>query len=122
MTNPFQGAEEFSLQDQTWRGVTATTAAANRILALSQSGSVVRFSVKTSGCTGYAYVIEQRENTQVDDVRFESNGCVFYVVLNALPIFDGTEIDFVRQGLNQSFIYHNPNVKTECGCGESFGI
>ncbi len=122
MTNHYQGVEEFSLQDETWCGVTATSSAAKRILTLSQAGLVVRFSVKTSGCTGYAYVIEQLGNPQADDVRFESNGCVFYVVLSALPIFDGTEIDFVRQGLNQSFIYRNPNVKTECGCGESFGI
>ncbi|PSU69770.1 iron-sulfur cluster assembly accessory protein [Photobacterium phosphoreum] len=122
MANHHQGVEEFSLQDQTWRGVTVTMAAAERIFALSQAGLVVRFSVKTSGCTGYAYVIKQLEKPQASDVLFESNGCVFYVELKALPIFDGTEIDFVRQGLNQSFIYRNPNVKTECGCGESFGI
>lgn len=122
MTNHHQGVEEFSLQDETWCGVTATPSAAKRILALSETGLIVRFSVKTSGCTGYAYVIKQVENPQSDDVLFQSNSCAFYVELSALPIFDGTEIDFVRQGLNQSFIYRNPNVKTECGCGESFGI
>ena len=122
MMNDNKGVEEFDIQDQSWSGVTTTPGAAKRIVELSKSGIIVRFSIKASGCTGYAYVIEQSEVPQIDDVKFESNGCVFFVTLSAMPIVDGTEIDFVRQGLNQSFIYHNPNVKNECGCGESFGV
>ncbi|KAB1505926.1 iron-sulfur cluster assembly accessory protein [Photobacterium damselae] len=122
MSNNKISVTEFNFADITWKGITVTPAAAERIISLSKNNKAVRFSVKMSGCTGYAYVIEQLTVIEEQDVSFNSHGALFYVALSAMPVLDGTEIDFVKQGLNQSFVYHNPNVKTECGCGESFGI
>lgn len=62
------------------------------------------------------------DKAREDDVAFESLGLTIYVALKALPMVDGTEIDYVREGLNQSLVYHNPKVKNMCGCGESFGV
>ena len=86
-----------------------------------QPGAVgLRFGVKRSGCTGFAYVVELSEREQPDDSVFESHGIRILVDQESLPVVAGTEIDFVQQGLNQSFVFRNPNSTAECGCGESF--
>lgn len=130
MTSSKTGIENFSLQTEKWQGISLTPSAAKRISQLSMSDIFVMLSVKPSGCTGYAYVLDQisvaneehSDNSKPEKLLFESHGCRFYVQLEAMPFVDGTEIDYVREGLNQTFVYHNPNVTAECGCGESFGV
>jgi len=102
-----------------------TDAAAERVRSYmsDQAGAVgLRLGVKVVGCSGYAYVVDLAEQVQDDDTVFESNGVKVVVSEKSLPIVDGTEIDFTREGLNEGFAYHNPNVKNLCGCGESFGV
>jgi Fe-S cluster assembly protein SufA len=82
----------------------------------------LHLSVKNSGCTGYAYVLQLIDQPCADDVMFEHNQAKIYVALQAMPILDGTRIDYEQQGLNSTFTYQNPNVKAICGCGESFGV
>ncbi len=122
MASHTEGTMEFSIEDAQWKGITLTPTAAKRIQQLSTDGKTIHLSVRSSGCTGYAYVLDQIQEPQKDDVSFESHGATIFVALNAMPFLDGTEVDYVREGLNQTFTYHNPNVKAECGCGESFGI
>jgi iron-sulfur cluster assembly protein len=80
----------------------------------------LRFGVKKSGCSGWAYVIDMAQTRKADDVIFQQEGVEVLVDPDSLPQVDGTEIDFVSQGLNQQFIFKNPRVAGECGCGESF--
>ena len=106
-------------------GITLTDAAAERVRRfLSQkSGAVgMRLGVKKTGCSGMAYVVDLAANVDEQDNVFESNGIKVVVDEKSLPYVDGTRIDFTSDGLNESFYYDNPNVKSLCGCGESFGI
>ncbi len=82
----------------------------------------MRLGVRTVGCSGYAYVVDLADGVNDDDTVFESNGVKVVVSRKSLPIVDGTEIDFARDGLNEGFAYSNPNAKSLCGCGESFGV
>lgn len=82
----------------------------------------LRLAVKTSGCSGMAYALEFAEVAQDDDVRFESFGVTLLIDPKSLPYLDGTELDFVREGLNEGFKFNNPNIKNQCGCGESFTV
>jgi len=116
------GSTDVSVQDMVWEGITLTKSAAARIIELSRNKHYFYLNIKVSGCTGFAYDIKLIEQPATDDLIFESNNATFYVALNAMPMIDGTEIDFVREGLNQSFTYRNPKVKHQCGCGESFGV
>ncbi|MDY0022098.1 iron-sulfur cluster assembly accessory protein [Arenimonas caeni] len=103
--------------------ITLTPAAADRIRSY-QSGTPgtlgLRFGVRKSGCTGFAYVVDMATAVGPDDVVFESAGVKVFVDAESLPQVDGTEIDFTSQGLNQQFVFRNPNVEDACGCGESF--
>jgi iron-sulfur cluster assembly protein len=83
-------------------------------------GLGLRLSVKTSGCSGMSYVMEFADETQPEDQLFESQGVKVIVDPKSLLYIDGTELDFVREGLNEGFQFNNPNVKDSCGCGESF--
>ena len=116
------GSAEISIHDMTWTGIRLTESAAARISELSHNHHFFYVDVKVSGCTGFAYDVRLIEQPAKDDLQFESFGTSFYVALKAMPMIDGTEIDFVREGLNHIFVYHNPNVKNQCGCGESFGV
>ncbi len=105
--------------------VTLTEAAAHRVnhfMAKRGSGIGVRLGVKTTGCSGLAYKIEFVEGPNEDDVEFVSHGVRVLVDPKSLAYLDGTELDFVREGLSEGFRFNNPNVKSECGCGESFNI
>lgn len=82
----------------------------------------VRTGVKQTGCAGFGYVLDTVREAQKDDLLFETDGARLYVPLQAMPFIDGTEVDFVREGLNQLFKFHNPKAQNECGCGESFGV
>ncbi|GAB2506428.1 HesB/IscA family protein [Arenimonas alkanexedens] len=103
--------------------VTLTSAAAARVrsyLAETPDGIGLRFGVRKSGCTGFAYVVDIAKAAGPDDSVFETDGVAVRVDAASLPEVDGTEIDFVSQGLNQQFVFRNPRVSAECGCGESF--
>jgi iron-sulfur cluster assembly protein len=91
-------------------------------LARRGKGVGVRLGVRTSGCSGLAYKLEFADSVNPDDVRFESHGITVLVDPKSLQFIDGTELDYTREGLNEGFKFRNPNVKDECGCGESFNV
>jgi len=82
----------------------------------------LRLAVKKTGCSGFAYVVNYADDIHADDVVFEDRGVKVIVDKQSLGYIDGTEVDFVKQGLNEAFRFRNPNVKGECGCGESFTV
>ncbi len=94
----------------------------SRYLARRGKGLGLRLGVKTTGCSGLAYKLEYADDIQPEDVQFESHGVRVLVDPKSLVYIDGTELDFVREVLNEGFRYNNPNVKSECGCGESFKV
>ncbi len=105
--------------------ITLTEAAAERVKNfLEQRGKGVglRLGVRTSGCSGMAYVLEFADEIEDTDVVFEDHGVKVIVDPKSLLYIDGTELDFGKEGLNEGFKFNNPNVKDECGCGESFTI
>lgn len=109
----------------TVHGVSLTPSAANHVSKFLQKrgkGVGLRLGVKTNGCSGMAYKLEYADAIGADDLQFDSNGVKVLVDPKSLPYIDGTELDFVREGLNEGFKFNNPNVKSECGCGESFNV
>lgn len=103
--------------------VTLTTAAAERarqFLAAHPAAVGLRFGVRKSGCSGYAYVVDLATEAQGDDRSFEQHGVRVLVDAGSLAQVDGTEIDFISRGLNREFVFRNPKVTGACGCGESF--
>ena len=82
----------------------------------------LKLGVKTTGCSGMAYVIEFVDSLLPEDKVFESHGIKILVDPKSLIYIDGTELDFVKEGLNEGFQFNNPNVKDSCGCGESFTV
>jgi iron-sulfur cluster assembly protein len=105
--------------------ITLTEAAAQRVekfLANRGKGIGLRLGVKTTGCSGMAYTLEFVDDALPDDVQFESHGITVVVDPKSLVYIDGTELDFTKEGLNEGFKFNNPNVKDECGCGESFTV
>lgn len=105
--------------------VTLTESAANRVRTYLENrgkGIGLRLGVKTSGCSGLAYVLEFVDVLNEDDQVFEQHGVKVIVDEKSLTYLAGTELDFVKEGLNEGFKYNNPNVKNECGCGESFSV
>ncbi len=106
-------------------GVTLTENAARHVenfIAKRGKGLGIRFGVKTSGCSGMAYKLEFVDDKHDEDLIFESHGIKILVDPKSLPYVEGTELDFVREGLNEGFKFNNPNVKDACGCGESFNV
>jgi len=93
-----------------------------RYLERRGKGVGLRLGVKTTGCSGLAYKLEYVDEVLPEDQVFESHGIKVIVDAKSLPYIDGTELDFAREGLNEGFRFNNPNVKDECGCGESFRI
>lgn len=93
-----------------------------RYLDRRGKGVGLRLGVKTTGCSGLAYKLEYVDELQPEDQVFESHGIKVIVDPKSLPYIDGTELDFAREGLNEGFRFNNPNVKDECGCGESFRV
>ena len=85
-------------------------------------GEGIRLGVRTTGCSGLAYVLEFVDEFAAEDQVFESHGVKVIIDPKSLVYLDGTELDFVREGLNEGFKFNNPNVRNECGCGESFNI
>ncbi|MGC3505811.1 iron-sulfur cluster assembly protein IscA [Pseudomonas aeruginosa] len=85
-------------------------------------GEGIRLGVRTTGCSGLAYVLEFVDELAAEDLVFESHGVKVIIDPKSLIYLDGTELDFTREGLNEGFKFNNPNVRGECGCGESFNV
>ena len=106
-------------------GLTITEAAAHHVgsqLASRGKGLGIRVGVRTSGCSGMAYVLEFVDELAGEDEMFEGHGVKVFVDPKSLVYLDGTELDFVKEGLNEGLQFRNPNVAGECGCGESFTV
>jgi iron-sulfur cluster assembly protein len=102
-----------------------TPAAAERVrnfLASRGHGLGLRLAVRKTGCSGFAYVVNYADRQEPDDIIFDQAGLKVFVDPASLPMIDGTTVDFIKQGLNEAFRFKNPNIKGECGCGESFNI
>lgn len=105
--------------------LSVTPKAAQRIskaLAQRGGGLGLRLTVKTSGCSGYAYALEFVDQVEPQDLLFQSEGVQLVVDPNSLPLIDGTQLDWAREGLNEGFKFLNPNASNTCGCGESFTV
>lgn len=105
--------------------VSLTPAAARHVeksLAKRGSGIGLRLAVKTSGCNGFAYALEFVDTANPDDACFETQGVRVIVDPRSLGMLAGTELDFVREGLNEGFRFNNPHERDRCGCGESFRV
>ena len=105
--------------------ISLTNAAAERVrgyLDKRDDALGLRLGITKTGCSGYSYVINYADSMDDSDVVFEDKGVRVIVDNDALPLIDGTEVDFVKNGLNETFSFRNPNVSGECGCGESFNV
>jgi iron-sulfur cluster assembly protein len=105
--------------------VTLTDRAAQhvqRYIERRGKGVGLRLGVKTTGCSGLAYKLEFADEIAPEDTTFESNGVQVLIDPKSLAYLDGTELDFVKEGLNEGFKFNNPNEKDRCGCGESFNV
>lgn len=105
--------------------ISMTSAAADHVKNYLQNrgkGVGLRIGVRTTGCSGMAYVLEFADEVSEDDTIFEENEVKIVVDAKSLIYLDGTEVDFAKEGLNEGFKFNNPNVKDECGCGESFNV
>ena len=105
--------------------ISLTEAAArhvSRYITKRGKGVGVRLGVKTTGCSGLAYKLEYVDDVAPEDVVFEDHGVKVLIDPKSLAYIDGTELDFVREGLNEGFRFNNPNERDRCGCGESFRV
>jgi len=105
--------------------ISLTKSAIDRIKSYSdstESGVIVRVGVKKTGCNGFAYVINYTSTIEDEDKVFQDHDIKLIVDAESLKLIDGTEIDFMKDGLNEAFRFRNPNISGECGCGESFSI
>ena len=105
--------------------ISLTDSAASRVrsyLDARGTGVGLRLGVTQTGCSGYSYVINYADEIADSDVVFEDKGVTVVIDPEALALIDGTEVDFVKNGLNEAFSFRNPNISGECGCGESFNI
>ncbi|EOI6865032.1 iron-sulfur cluster assembly protein IscA [Yersinia enterocolitica] len=105
--------------------ISISDSAAQRVSAFLNNrgkGLGLRLGVRTSGCSGMAYVLEFVDEMNDDDIVFEDKGVKVIIDGKSMVYLDGTELDFVKEGLNEGFKFNNPNVSSECGCGESFNV
>jgi len=105
--------------------ITMTEAAADHVQRFMEgrgSGLGIRLGVRTSGCSGMAYVLEFADEKNEEDVMFEDRGIKVLVDPKSLAYLDGTVLDYGKDGLNEGFKFSNPNTKDKCGCGESFSV
>ena len=106
-------------------GITLTDRAAKHVkhfLTQNSASTGLRLATKTTGCSGYQYIVEIIETPNHQDEIFESQGIKIFIDPLSLPLLKGTEVDYVHVGLQEEFQFTNPNSKTTCGCGESFSI
>jgi len=105
--------------------ITMTETAASRVRTFLENrgkGIGLRLGVKTTGCSGMAYVLEFVDELNEEDSVFEHEGVKVIIDQKSLVYLDGTELDYVKEGLNEGFEFNNPNAKSECGCGDSFNV
>lgn len=105
--------------------ISLTSAAADRVrnfIAARGHGLGLKLGVRKTGCSGFAYVINYADEAAPRDHVFEDRGVKVFVDPDSLPLIDGTTVDFVKQGLSEAFRFQNPNIRGECGCGESFTV
>lgn len=105
--------------------ITVTDTAAKKIsnqISKRGRGQGLRVGVKTTGCSGLAYVLEYVDTPHAEDQCIDCNGCKIFVDPKSCAYLQGLEIDYVRNGLNEGFEFRNPNERDRCGCGESFRI
>ena len=105
--------------------ITMTQAAAdhvNNCLTNRGHGEGVRLGVRTTGCSGMAYILEFVDQIAAEDEVFDTLGVKIVIDPKSLLYLDGTELDYAKEGLNEGFQFNNPNAKGECGCGESFNV
>ncbi len=105
--------------------ITLTERAAKQIqrqLAKRGKGLALRVDIKKSGCSGFTYIFDYADEVQENDQLFESHNARIVVKQDNLSYFDGSEIDFIKEGLNSTFKFNNPNIENTCGCGESFSL
>ena len=105
--------------------ITVTDTAAKKIkqnIARRGTGVGIRIGIRTTGCSGLAYVLEYVDTPSGEDTLFTNNDVTVIVDPKSLPYLDGMELDYAREGLNEGFKFNNPNVKDQCGCGESFTV
>lgn len=104
--------------------ITLTSSATERVKSfLQRDGGVgLRLGVRKTGCSGWAYTVDIADSIKEDDAVFDTDGVKVVVSRESLGFIDGSEVDFVAEGLNREFRFRNPNVEEECGCGESFTI
>ena len=105
--------------------INLTEVAAQRVKSFLQSrgkGIGLRIGIKTTGCSGMAYVLEFVDDVEEGDEVFETQGVKIIIDPKSMIYLDGTEVDFAKEGLNEGFQFRNPNAKDECGCGESFTV
>jgi iron-sulfur cluster assembly protein len=110
---------------QAGMAITLTENAAERVrsyLDKRGSGIGLRLGIKQTGCSGFAYVVNYADEAGEDDIVFEAAGLSVVVDPESLKLIDGTEVDFVKDGLNEAFKFRNPQASSECGCGESFSV
>lgn len=105
--------------------ITLTNSAVNRVrdmLAKHDNAIGLRIGVTESGCSGYSYALDFADTIADEDSVIEQDGVKLVIDEKSLPLLDGMELDYIKQGLNQSFKFNNPNVVSSCGCGESFSV
>ena len=105
--------------------ISLTEPAAERVrnyLETRGHGVGLRIGVTKTGCNGFAYVVNYADEVTEDDRLFEARGVTLVVDAESLKLIDGTEVDFIKEGLNEAFKFRNPNIAGECGCGESFSV
>ena len=105
--------------------ISITEKATNKVkqtLAKRGKGLGIRIGVKTTGCSGLAYVLEYVDKPLPEDVKIDCDGCSLYIDLKSCAYLQGMTIDYVRNGLNEGFEFRNPNERDRCGCGESFRV
>jgi iron-sulfur cluster assembly protein len=105
--------------------VSLTKSATERVrayLAKRGRGIGLRVGVKRTGCSGWAYLVDYADDLRDDDIVFDSDEVKVIVDKKSLELIDGTEVDFVKEGINEAFKFRNPKSKSECGCGESFNV
>ncbi len=100
----------------------AASARMHDFLGRNPAAPGVRFGIKRTGCSGFGYTVDLADAVTDADQVFDFDGVKLIVDANALPLVDGTRIDYTRDGLNAAFVFHNPNATGECGCGESFTV
>ena len=105
--------------------ISLTESAAERVrrhLDRRGRGVGLRIGIRKTGCSGFAYTIDYADSIEPADSVFDDSGVTVVVDNDSLKLIDGTQVDYVREGLNEAFKFRNPNVKGECGCGESFSV